>query len=230
MIEPEVLYEDNHLLVLNKPSGWIVQGAQVNDLSLLEWGKSYLRLRYQKPGNVFLAAVSRLDREVSGVVPLARTSKAAARMNAEIKNRTVIKQYLAIVNPVPVQESMRLQHFLVRDERQAKTIAYPKPIEGSVDAVLDYKVLQLEDGNALLLVNLLTGRKHQIRCQLEAIGCPIVGDQKYGSTVFMHQQIALHSHRFQMKHPTREEELSLECKPPTSWNRFQFDFRSLTDA
>ncbi len=224
MIEPEVLYEDNHLLVLNKPSGWIVQGAQANDPSVLEWGKAYLKAKYQKPGSVFLAAVSRLDREVSGVVPLARTSKAAARMNSEIQSRGVGKLYLAVVNPIPTNDRLQLTHYLIRDEQHAKTIAYPSPIAGSSDAILDYEVLQIRNENALLKIQLRTGRKHQIRCQLEAIGCPIVGDRKYGSTIAMNQQIALHCFQFELKHPTRDERLTFKSKPPQSWSRFQFSF------
>lgn len=230
MIKPAVLYEDNHLLVLSKPSGWIVQGAQAHDPSLLEWGKDYLKAKYQKPGNVFLAAVSRLDREVSGVVPLARTSKAAARMNAEIHNREVAKTYLAIVNPTPVQAAMYLKHELIRDESQAKTIVCNRLVAGSVSASLEYKVLQAVSGSALLQVELHTGRKHQIRCQLEAIGCPIVGDKKYGSKIDMHQQIALHCYRFELQHPTRDERLKFVSRPPQTWDRFRFHFDLETDA
>ena len=230
MIEPEVLYEDNHLLVLNKPSGWIVQGAQANDKSLLEWGKSYLKAKYQKPGNVFLAAVSRLDREVSGVVPLARTSKAAARMNAEIQSGEVVKTYLAIVTPPPVQAAMHLKHNLIRDDRNAKTLVCNTHVAGAISASLEYRVLQAQTDKALLQIELHTGRKHQIRCQLEAIGCPIVGDRKYGSMIDMHHQIALHCYRFESQHPTRDERLKFVKRPPQTWDRFRFHFELETDA
>jgi 23S rRNA pseudouridine1911/1915/1917 synthase len=247
--EPRIIYEDNHLLIIDKPSGWIVQGASPDDDSLLEWGKSYLKQQYDKPGNVYLAAVSRLDRLVSGVVPLARTSKSAARLNAQIAARSVKKNYIAVVSPVPRKTTDRLRHYLVRDERLARSQAFDESRAGATEAILEYKVVEVSDrfetppsrseGRhkfALIEIDLVTGRKHQIRAQLAAIGCSIVGDKKYGSQVMMQNGIALHAWRFECDHPTMRvkdddadeeaQRMSFSCQPPKSWNNLQLDLKA----
>lgn len=224
---PKILYEDNHLLVVEKPCGWIVQGAQDGDLSLLEWGKDYIGKKYNKPGKVFLAAVSRLDRNVSGVVPFARTSKGAARMNEQISKRTIVKEYVAVVSPAPKQPDARLRHFLTRNEQAAKSIAHKEHIAGSLEALLDYQTLDVQSDRAFVRVHLHTGRKHQIRCQLAAIGSPIVGDVKYGSKVRLSDQIGLHCHSLSFSHPTTREAMTITCRPPSEWNQFGFDMNNL---
>ncbi len=216
--EPTILFEDNHLLVLTKPVNWIVQGAGEGDASLLEWGKGYLKEKYQKPGNVYLGCVSRLDRFVSGVVPLARTSKAAARMNEQIRERKVSKEYLAIVSPPPAVAGRRLEHFLVRDEPARLSVAFSTPKPHSQVALMEYQTLSQNSAEAALLVQLHTGRKHQIRAQLAAIGSPILGDQKYGSQTKFGGGIALHCWRFTMQHPTTRESLVFQSQPGPQWN------------
>ncbi len=227
MNSPSILFEDNHLLVVNKPSGWIVQGAQPSDLSLLEWGKSYLKQKYNKPGNVFLAAVSRLDREVSGVVPLARTSKSAARLNSQIESRQVTKRYIAVVTPAPSAKQATLTHNLARDERLGKTYV-TQLSDRTSEAKLHYETMQSNQRYALLRIDLLTGRKHQIRAQLSSIGSPILGDTKYGSHLQQSNWIALHCYQFCLTHPTNQELLNFTCLPPKSWNNFGFDFSGLS--
>lgn len=206
---------------------WIVQGAQPEDQSLLQWGKAYVREKYQKPGNVFLAPVSRLDRNVSGVVPFARTSKAAARLNEQISNRTIIKEYVAVVSPAPRTTEARLKHFLTRHEQSTKSVAHKDRVPDSLEAILDYQTLAARDDRAFVKVHLHTGRKHQIRCQFSAIGCPILGDAKYGSNVKLNNQIALHCFRLSFLHPTTRETMTVVCRPPSNWNSFGFDTRRL---
>lgn len=224
---PEVLYEDNHLLVLDKPSLWIVQGASPEDRSILEWGKDYLKKKYAKPGNVFLAAVSRLDRGVSGVVPLARTSKAAARLNEQIRSRQVRKVYTAMVSPPPAEPRGTLRHYLVRDEKRAKSIAFDSPRPEAVEAVLNYEVIERKQKFAVLRIELITGRKHQIRAQLAAAGSPIVYDTKYGGVTARDYLTAsvikatraapvfilLHCSRFELTHPTNGESQAFVSQP-----------------
>ena len=186
----EVVYEDNHLIIVSKRSGEIVQGDKTGDEPLSETVKRYIKEKYQKPGSVFLGVTHRLDRPVSGLVVFARTSKALERLNRMFANGEVHKTYWAIVGKdkqangtedVENDGEHTLVHWLTRNEKQNKSYAYDREKPGSKRAVLKYKVIGESDRYKLLEINLLTGRHHQIRCQLAAIGCPIKGDLKYGA-------------------------------------------------
>ena len=177
----EVVYEDNHIIIVNKQSGEIVQGDKTGDRPLSDIVKDYIKEKYAKPGAVFLGVVHRLDRPVSGLVVFARTSKALTRLNDMFRNGEVHKTYWAIVQNPPQQPEGLLQHWLVRNEKQNKSYAYDREKPQAKKAMLKYKVIGHSERYWLLEVNLLTGRHHQIRCQLAAMGCPIKGDLKYGS-------------------------------------------------
>jgi len=224
-----VLYEDNHLLVVDKPAGWVVQGASPTDTSLLVEAGNYVRNKYKKPGNVFIGVVSRLDRVVTGVLPLARTSKAAARLSEQFRNRTVDKTYWAIVTGQP-QKSQRLHHWLVRDDRQAKTFCHDHPSEQASEGILSYRILQSWEQFHLLEIQLETGRKHQIRAQLEAIDCSVVGDRKYGSPMTWHDSIALHCRSVSLEHPTSKARLSWQANVPLSWKKLAMPELELSSA
>ncbi|MFO0920872.1 MAG: RluA family pseudouridine synthase [Pirellulales bacterium] len=215
-----ILYEDNHLIVVNKPAGWVVQGASSHHASLLDWVATYLKHKYQKPGNVFVGVVSRLDQPVSGVVPFARTSKGASRLNEQIRDRSVQKKYWALVEGTPSAVSLRLSHWLRRREEDTKTIAYDTRQPETQEAVLTYRVESHWDGGSWMEIDLETGRKHQIRAQLAHIGHPIVGDRLYGSKRSFPDGIALHCSRFACQHPTLQTPLLWQAFPPNSWKSF----------
>lgn len=219
----EVLYEDNHLLVVNKPAGVLVQGDATGDVPLVDLGKEYIKEKYNKPGAVFLGVVHRLDRPVSGVVVFARTSKALTRMNALFKDRKTKKTYWAIVDHQPPDHSGRLVHWLVKDEKKNKTTAYAKAHDRGKRSELDYKVIHRQGSYYLIQVNPITGRGHQIRVQLASMGCSILGDIKYGSSV-THEgaSICLHARALEFVHPVTKQILSIEATPPPTgaWNMF----------
>lgn len=177
----EVLYEDNHIIVVNKAVGEIVQGDKTGDEPLVETLKGWIKEKYAKPGNVFCGLVHRLDRPVSGVVVFARTSKALTRMNEMFRLGKVRKTYWAITAATPPQPEGELIHYITSTERTNKSTAWPDPHPGAKEARLSYRLIASSDRYNLLEVNLATGRKHQIRAQLAAIGCPIKGDLKYGA-------------------------------------------------
>ena len=175
-----VVYEDNHIIVVNKTSSEIVQGDKTGDTPLSEMVKQYLKEKYNKPGNVFIGVTHRLDRPVSGLVVFAKTSKALPRLNEMFRNGEVKKTYWAIVKECPKETEGELVHYLVRNEKQNKSYAYDKEVKNSKKAVLHYKLIGHSQNYYLLEVDLKTGRHHQIRCQLAKMGCPIKGDLKYG--------------------------------------------------
>lgn len=175
-----VVYEDNHIIVVNKTSSEIVQGDKTGDIPLSETVKQYLKEKYQKPGNVFVGVAHRLDRPVSGLVVFAKTSKALSRLNEMFKNSEVKKTYWAIVKECPRELEGELVHYLVRNEKQNKSYAYDKEMPDSKKAILHYRLIARSQNYNLLEVDLKTGRHHQIRCQLAKMGCPIKGDLKYG--------------------------------------------------
>lgn len=175
-----VVYEDNHIIVVNKTSSEIVQGDKTGDTPLSEMVKQYLKEKYNKPGNVFIGVTHRLDRPVSGLVVFAKTSKALPRLNEMFRNGEVKKTYWAIVKECPNETEGELVHYLVRNEKQNKSYAYDKEVKNSKKAVLHYKLIGHSQNYYLLEVDLKTGRHHQIRCQLAKMGCPIKGDLKYG--------------------------------------------------
>ena len=221
----QVLYEDNHLIVVNKAPGEIVQGDKTGDKPLSETVKDYIRERYAKPGNVFLGVVHRLDRPVSGVVLFARTSKALARLNALFADHeSVHKTYWAIVANRPEQAEGTLVHWLTRNEKTNKAAAHDREVPGSKKAILDYRLIASSDRYHLLEVTLRTGRHHQIRCQLAKIGCPIKGDLKYGAPRSNPDgSISLHARSLTLEHPVTHTTVSVTAPVPDDrlWQHFE---------
>jgi len=209
----QILYEDNHLLVVNKPAGQLVQGDQTGRVTLLEESRSWLKEKYDKPGNVFLGLVHRLDRTASGVVVLARTSKAASRLSEEIRNHRPRKVYWALVaGEVPLSA-----HFIDRLERNEYT-SQIVDAPGGKEARLSYNRKCYADGVSLVEINLETGRHHQIRVQFSHRGFPILGDSRYGSQrLFAADAIALHAREMLIRHPTRGEEMRFVAEPDENW-------------
>lgn len=211
----QVLYEDNHVIIVSKSAGEIVQGDKTGDTPLSETVKAYIKEKYQKPGEVFLGVVHRLDRPVSGVVLFARTSKALARLNEMFRTGAVQKTYWALVQNLPPQPEATLTHYLVRNEQKNKSFAYATERSGAKKAVLDYCVIAHTDRYHLLEVHLHTGRHHQIRCQLAAIGCPIRGDLKYGAPRSNPDgSISLHAHSLRFEHPVSHQNIYVEAPAP----------------
>jgi len=213
-LQDRILYEDNHLLIVNKRAGEIVQGDQTGDVPLLEHAREYIRVKYAKPGNVFCGLVHRIDRPVSGAVIFAKTSKALARMNEMVKNRSVGKFYWAIVQGRPAATEAHLKHFIFRNERLNKSFVSLEEKSGWQRAELKYKTLASSDRYSLLEVELLTGRHHQIRAQLASLDCPIKGDFKYGARRSNEDgSICLHARRLSFEHPVSHQPISIEAEP-----------------
>ena len=211
----QVVYEDNHVIVVNKSSGEIVQGDKTGDLPLSEMVRQYIKDAYAKPGAVFLGVVHRLDRPVFGLVLFARTSKALERLNRMFANGEVHKTYWAITKNLPPKEEGRLENWIVRNEKQNKSYAYDTERPHSKKAILDYKVVGRTDNYCLLEVNLHTGRHHQIRCQLAHIGCPIRGDLKYGAPRSNPDgSISLLARRLEFIHPVSKQTIAVEAPLP----------------
>ncbi len=211
----QVVYEDNHIIIVSKSSGEIVQGDKTGDEPLSETVKKYIKEKYQKPGNVFLGVVHRLDRPVSGLVVFAKTSKALRRLNNMFRDGEVHKTYWAIVKNMPKETEATLTHWIVRNEKQNKSYAYDHEMKNSKKAVLKYKVMGHTDHYSLLEVNLMTGRHHQIRCQLSKMGCPIKGDLKYGAPRSNADgSISLLSRRVEFVHPVSKEAIAVEAPLP----------------
>jgi 23S rRNA pseudouridine1911/1915/1917 synthase len=210
-----VCYEDNHIIIVYKESGEIVQGDKTGDTPLSETVKAYIKEKYQKPGAVFLGVTHRLDRPVSGLVVFARTSKALTRLNNMFRDGEVHKTYWAIVKDEPQRPEGTLTHWLVRNEQQNKSYAYDHEVPRSKKAVLRYRVIGHSDRYSLVEVQLLTGRHHQIRCQLATIGCPIKGDLKYGAPRSNPDgSISLLSRRVEFIHPVSKELIAIESPLP----------------
>lgn len=221
----EIIYEDNHLIALNKSNHDLVQGDKTGDTSLSEKVKDYLKKKYQKPGNVFVGVVHRLDRPVSGVVLFAKTSKALTRLNRMFKEKAVDKTYWAIVKNKPSQPVGYLRHYMVRDHKKNKSFAHPKPRKDAKEAELSYKILKESDQYYLLEVKLHTGRHHQIRSQLARIGSPVKGDLKYGfARSNKDGGICLHSRAMSFVHPVKKENITLIANPPKDnlWDFFLY--------
>jgi len=217
-----ILYEDNHLIAVNKQAGVLVQGDETGDEPLSEKVKTYIKEKYAKPGEVFLGVVHRLDRPVSGVVVLARTSKALERMNALFKNRETKKTYWAIVDRKPAKPYGTLVHWLRKNEQTNKVTPFDRETPSALKSELSYKILKEKNGLFLLEILPVTGRSHQIRVQLSAIGCPLVGDLKYGSSVGLGKYICLHARQLQFVHPVKKTEITLQAEVPSGefWNTF----------
>lgn len=216
-----VLYEDNHLIIVNKQAGEIVQGDKTGDAPLSDIVKDWLKEKHNKPGNVYLGVVHRLDRPVSGVVLFAKTSKALPRLNKMFAEHDKIsKTYWAIVQNRPPQEEGTLTHWLTRQEKNNTARAYDREVPGSKKAILDYRLIASGDRYHLLEVNLHTGRHHQIRCQLAKMGCPIKGDLKYGAPRSNPDgSISLHARNLTLEHPVSHETISVTAPVPndTLW-------------
>lgn len=211
-----VLYEDNHIIIVNKRSGEIVQGDKTGDVPLSDIVKDYIKERYNKPGNVFLGVVHRLDRPVSGALLFARTSKALPRLNKIFaEHEKVQKTYWAIVGNEPPAQEGRLTHWLTRNEKTNTARAYDREVPGSKKAILDYRVVAHGDRYWLLEIDLHTGRHHQIRCQLAKMGCPIKGDLKYGAPRSNPDgSISLHARRLTLEHPVSHEKIEITAPVP----------------
>ena len=221
----KVVYEDNHIIIVYKESGEIVQGDKTGDTPLADKVKAYIKEKYAKPGAVFLGVVHRLDRPVSGLVVFARTSKALSRLNDMFRNGEVHKTYWALVQNQPEFSEGTLEHWLTRNEKQNKSYVYQREVPGSKKAILKYRLIGQSERYYLLEINLLTGRHHQIRCQLSAMGCPIKGDLKYGSKRSNADgSISLLAHRIDFIHPVSKEYIVLESPIPVDniWQNIKF--------
>ncbi|MDY5931727.1 MAG: RNA pseudouridine synthase [Candidatus Ornithospirochaeta sp.] len=223
MIDDRVLFEDNHLIAVNKMPGELVQGDETGDRTLADDVREYLKRKYSKPGNVYLGIPHRLDRPTSGIVLYCKTEKALGRMNAMFRTSDVRKTYWAIVDRLPEKTEATLVHYIVRDTKNNKSVAYPVEKTGSKLAKLSYRVLSSSDNYHLLEIDLHTGRHHQIRAQLAAIGIHIKGDLKYGAARSNPDGgICLHARKLVFIHPVRKEEVTVIAPPPRDnlWSYF----------
>ncbi len=229
MEDIRVLWEDNHLLGVEKPAGWLVQGDQTGDLTLSDWAKEYIKVRYKKPGDVFLGVIHRLDRPVSGVVVFARTSKALTRMNQLFKDRQVEKTYMCLVTDRPDPISGSLTHYIAKDRSRNKSKAYEQLSNrakeaGAKAAALDYELIGEMNARYLIKISPHTGRPHQIRVQMAELGCPILGDTKYGSDLAISDgSIFLHAQQLAFVHPVKKEPVRIVAYLPHNqeWNQFR---------
>ena len=210
------LYEDNHIIIVSKAAGEIVQGDKTGDSTLADAVKAYLKEKYAKPGDVFVGIPHRLDRPTSGIVVLAKTSKALARLNEMFRNGSIHKVYYAITETAPTPHEGTLTHYLVRNEKQNKSYAHDRETPGSKRAMLEYRVAARSDRYTLVEVRLLTGRHHQIRCQLSHIGCVIKGDLKYGARRSNPDgSICLHARTVSFEHPVSHKQITVSAPFPT---------------
>ena len=216
MLNPEqVIYEDNHLIVINKLPSQLVQGDKTGDESLKEFVAQFLKIKHNKPGEAFVGVVHRLDRPVSGIVVFAKTSKALARMNELFRTKEIKKTYWAIVKNKPQKEQDKLIHFLTKDEKNNKSKAFNEERKNTLRAELDYQLITSTENYHLLEINLHTGRHHQIRVQLSQIKCPIKGDLKYGfDRSNKDGSIHLHSRKIEFIHPVKNDLITLDANPP----------------
>lgn len=215
----KVLFEDNHCLAVFKPAGVLTMGDRTGDVSLVDLAREYLRQKYDKPGNVFVGVVHRLDRPVSGVLLFARTSKAAARLSEQFRKHTVRKVYHCVVEGHPTEASGELVDWLAKDESQNRSRVVQRSDEAKLSR-LSYRCLKSAGSLSLLEIELLTGRSHQIRVQLSSRGLPICGDAKYGSKTKLDGWLALHAAALTFEHPTQHEPITVTAPHPTEWKRF----------
>lgn len=227
LTENQILFEDNHIIIINKKAGQLVQGDKTGDISLLDEVKSYIKQKYSKPGNVFAGLVHRIDRPTSGIVIFAKTSKALTRLTEMIKKREIKKTYWAVVKKNEIPETQRLVHYLKKNEKNNKAIIFntSSAQSGSKEAILTYKIIKKSDHYLLLEIDLETGRHHQIRAQLSAIKCPIKGDLKYGADRSNSDgSIHLLARKIEFIHPIKKEKMVLEAPVPeydNLWKSFE---------
>lgn len=211
----QIVYEDNHMMVINKKAGQLVQGDKTGDLSLLELIKDFIKKRDGKPGNVFLGLVHRIDRPTSGLVIYAKTSKALSRLTVMVKDREVRKTYWAIVGKAMIPQSQRLVHYLQKNEKTNKATVFIKPTDKAKESILNYQIIKTLDNYQLLEIDLETGRHHQIRAQLAKIGIPIKGDLKYGAPRSNQDGgISLHARKLEFEHPVTKENIKIIAPVP----------------
>jgi len=218
-----VLFEDNHIIAVEKTAGMLVHGDETGDRTLQDHVKTYIKKKYNKPGDVFLGVIHRLDRPVSGVTIFARTSKALTRMNALIKDREITKEYLALVSKRPVEIKGLLTHYIVKDTKKNFSHIYDKMKNGAKKALLRYEMVGQISGYVLMRINLETGRPHQIRVQMKRIGCYIIGDVKYGYEFGnVDKSICLHCSKMSFIHPIKKDRITIKLKPPKNdfWDIF----------
>ncbi|SHG83581.1 RluA family pseudouridine synthase [Ornithinibacillus halophilus] len=219
-----ILYEDNHLLFVEKPVNIPVQEDRSQDQDLLSYLKEDLKVRYQKPGNVYLALIHRLDRPVGGVMVFSKTSKAASRLSDAMRRKSVDKRYLAVIRGNPSKKHGVLEDYLVKDRKKNKVYTTEPHQKNAKKAVLEYDVIGQKENMSLVSIKLITGRPHQIRVQFASRNLPLYGDQKYGKKVNEPgQQIALWSQSLEVEHPTKKEEIKVQSTPPNKypWNLFK---------
>ena len=219
----DILFEDNHIIAVNKKPSEIVQGDKTGDAPLSDSVKQYIKEKYQKPGDVYLGVVHRIDRPVSGIVLFARTSKAAARLSEMFRDKEIQKTYWAIVRNKPEKENATLIHYLIKNEKKNMSRAFDKEQDGASKSELEYKLLKSSDNYHLLEVKPITGRHHQIRVQLSSMGCAIKGDVKYGDRrTNKDASIHLHAQKINFIHPVKKEPVEIIANPPSEvlWNAF----------
>ena len=232
MNDLQILYEDNHIIVVQKPQNVLSQGDETGDKSLLDAIKEYIKEKYNKPGNVYVGLVHRLDRPTGGIMVFAKTSKAAERLTAQLKDKVFSKKYFAVVIGTPKYKSSRLEHFLKKDEKENKVTVCPRSVMGAKQAILEYKTINSQKGISLLQVQILTGRSHQIRVQLSEIGNPIFGDQKYGIETPKKVNLALWAYELSFVHPTTKKQMIFKSIPPLNvapWNVFETDINKIVN-
>ena len=220
----KVLYEDNHIIIINKAAGEIVQGDKTGDKSLCDTMKAYIKEKYAKPGNVFIGLPHRLDRPVSGIVAFAKTSKALERLNRMFSEGSVKKIYWALTKGIPNPAEAELESWILRNEKMNKSFSYPKEVKGSKRAILHYRLAAASQNYNLIEVELKTGRHHQIRCQLSSIGCPIKGDLKYGAQRSNPDgSISLHARYIEFVHPVSKQLIAITAPLPDDrlWQSFE---------
>ena len=214
-IDQQIVFEDNHLLIINKKAGQLVQGDTTGDASLLDLIKDFIKKRDQKPGNVFLGLVHRIDRPTSGLVIYAKTSKALTRLTQMVKNREIKKTYWAVVQKTMIPQSQRLVHYLQKNEKTNKATVFIKPTDNAKESILNYQIIKILDNFQLLEIDLETGRHHQIRAQLSKIGAAIKGDLKYGAARSNPDGgIHLHARKLEFTHPVTKENLEITAPVP----------------
>lgn len=214
-LDQQIVFEDNHLLIINKKAGQLVQGDKTGDASLLDLIKDFIKKRDQKPGNVFLGLVHRIDRPTSGLVIYAKTSKALTRLTQMVKNREIKKTYWAIVQKTMIPQSQRLVHYLQKNEKTNKATVFIKPTDNAKESILNYQIIKVLDNFQLLEIDLETGRHHQIRAQLSKIGAAIKGDLKYGAARSNPDGgIHLHARKLEFTHPVTKENLEITAPVP----------------